>query len=295
MRSTGRSFRAAVFRMASGVGASQTQKVFVRSSLTYEWTHVTPSSAFCSTMSRVLLSPSPTDSSPAEKVRSTTYRGIDQTVGRDRTRAHRPDYLCCAGALPILGGEAQAQGLCARLDTRAHVELAEDRSHVVVHGSFREHETVGDLGVAKPFGDEPEHLAFPRCQTAGILSGCRARSADQTPDSPLTKTTRNDCRSRLRTEPLQLVVRPPKRVLLIRLGECERGFVGRAELAPELGGSIWIPRKLARIRLRRIRRRLKSESGPPPPHGESTAEPACAALDGHSQRHVSRVTQCIHV
>jgi hypothetical protein len=45
MQSTGRPLRAAVFLIASGVGASYTQKDLVESSLTNDCNHVTPSSA----------------------------------------------------------------------------------------------------------------------------------------------------------------------------------------------------------------------------------------------------------
>src|SRR5438067_7556184 len=87
------------------------QNVFTWFSLTYEWTHVTPSSAFCSTTAGH-RSPEGIRS-PSANVRSTTYRGISlpfrlrpllATVGGERAGAHRPNYPGCAVGLPILAG-----------------------------------------------------------------------------------------------------------------------------------------------------------------------------------------------
>src|SRR5438093_5640174 len=119
MRSTGSSLRAAVFLIASGLGASQMQNVFSRSSLTYEWTQVTPSSAFRSTTARQSAAPSPSAGigSPSVNVRSTRYRGNSLLLpsatllafdGRRGARpAHRPNYPGCSAALPILAGEPE--------------------------------------------------------------------------------------------------------------------------------------------------------------------------------------------
>src|SRR5580765_3265870 len=114
MRSTGRLFRPAVFLIASGFGASQTQNVFSRSSLTYEWTQVTPSSALRSTTARQSAAPSPSGGirNPSGNVRSTTYRGIlllplvrdpcshDRRL--ERTEPHPPHYPRWRVALRIL-------------------------------------------------------------------------------------------------------------------------------------------------------------------------------------------------
>jgi hypothetical protein len=64
--------RAAVRRIASGVGPSYTQKVRERSSLTYECSQLTPSSAFRSSTRRQTRSPSSVSGivRPPGKVRS---------------------------------------------------------------------------------------------------------------------------------------------------------------------------------------------------------------------------------
>src|SRR2546429_2732939 len=134
MRSTGRSLRLAVFLIASGLGASQMQNVFSRSSLTYEWTQVTPSSAFRSTTARQSAAPSPSArrGSPSVNVRSTRYRGNSLSVrpqlgsgrarvGVERAGAHRPNSLFWPAELPNLD-ERQPGGLGTRLAARVHAE-----------------------------------------------------------------------------------------------------------------------------------------------------------------------------
>src|SRR6267142_5834894 len=56
------------------------QNIFSRSSLTYEWTQLTPSSAFRSTTARHSAAASPLAGigSPSVNVRSTRYRGISR-------------------------------------------------------------------------------------------------------------------------------------------------------------------------------------------------------------------------
>src|SRR3954462_6355879 len=93
MRSTGISFKDDALRIASGVGASQTQNVLRLSSLTYECTQVTPSSVLRSTTVGQAGAPSgpPGIQSPSGNARSTTYRGISLSVPPcDRCSASDP-------------------------------------------------------------------------------------------------------------------------------------------------------------------------------------------------------------
>src|SRR5262249_61107388 len=41
-----------------------------------------------------------------------------------------------------------------------HLQLADDIGHVVAHGLRAEHQSVGDLAVARALGDEIEYLAL---------------------------------------------------------------------------------------------------------------------------------------
>src|SRR5438093_4417711 len=163
------------------------QNVLSRSSLTYEWTQLTPSSAFRSTTARHSAAPSPPAGigSPSVNVRSTRYRGnslllpsatllaFDGTRGA--RRAHRPNYPGCPAALPILAGEPEEDRLRARLAARAHVQLAKDRRDMVVDRLLGENEPLGDLGVAEPLRDELQHLELTRSQVGGILLRRRTR------------------------------------------------------------------------------------------------------------------------
>ena len=66
-------------------------------------------------------------------------------------------------ALPMLGGR-RVRRRRGRLAARPHAELAQDRRDVVVDRPRREHEPLGDLGVALPVGDQREHLDLARGQ-----------------------------------------------------------------------------------------------------------------------------------
>src|SRR6266542_994481 len=109
MRSTGSSLRSAVLRIASGLGPSNTQNVFVASSLTYECIHVTPSSALRSTTPQQLSAPfsSRGTRKPSGNVRSTMYRGILTPPWRGRER--------CATASRLGAGARHGLAAHARL------------------------------------------------------------------------------------------------------------------------------------------------------------------------------------
>src|SRR6266508_1969107 len=219
------------------------QNVFCRSSLTYEWTQVTPSSAFRSTTAKDSAAPSPPRTrSPSGKVRSTTYRGISLLLStatnapidgrRGARRAHRPDYRCCREALPILGSKSEAISLRARLAARPNAQLAEDGRNVMIDRPLGEHQPLGDFGIAQSFGDESEHLLLARCEAAWILPRRRTRSPRQPTSPAFAQTACDERRRRPRIQPLQFLQRAPQRLLLVRVRQCERSLVGAADLGP---------------------------------------------------------------
>ena len=55
---------------------------------------------------------------------------------------------------------------------RAKTEFDEYSSKVVLDGSFRQHESAGDGGVAESLGDQLGHIALARCQH-GVAGGIR--------------------------------------------------------------------------------------------------------------------------
>src|SRR6266511_2771111 len=202
------------------------QNVFSRSSLTYEWTQVTPSSAFRSTTARHRAAPSPSAGlgSPSVNVRSTRYRGNSLLLSsatlpafdgrRGARRAHRPNYLGCPAALPILGGKPEPGRLRGRLAARANAELPEDRRDVVVNRPLGEHEPLGDLGVAEPLRDEPEYLELARSQVGGVLLRRRPQSPRKPACPALPQSARDDGRRRPSTQLLKLVERAPENVVV---------------------------------------------------------------------------------
>lgn len=62
---------------------------------------------------------------------------------------------------PFLRGEAEPHRLGACFPARPHAELGEDRRDVVIHGFLGYNEPFRDLAIAKPLGQQAEHLDPP--------------------------------------------------------------------------------------------------------------------------------------
>ena len=88
----------------------------------------------------------------------------------------------------VLPGQAESNGLGARLSPRPHPQLAEDRAHVVVDGSLGEHELRRDLGIPQTVRDEPEQTAL----RIGDRCGLSAVAGDGRQDLPERRSGRND-------------------------------------------------------------------------------------------------------
>ena len=95
---------------------------------------------------------------------------------RPGARANRRNCLGCARRYrSSSSAERPRRGDC--LAARPRVELAQDRRDVVVDGAAREHEALGDLGVAQAVGDQREHLELARRQLRRRSPRSRPRPA----------------------------------------------------------------------------------------------------------------------
>ena len=118
-----------------------------------------------------------------------------------------------------------------------------------------------------------------RAREAGrVLPRRRPRPARDSARAALAQPPGDDRGRRRAPEPLQLVERPPERLLLVGIRERERRLVRAAELAPQLGR----PRPLARRAAARTAPPTSAgislvEAGAPSPAGELADEPAASA------------------
>lgn len=140
---------------------------------------------------------------------------------------------------------------------------------------FGEHEPIGDLGVAKSFGEKSKHLLLARRQAGRILPSRGARPPRQPACPAFAQTACDHRRRRPRIQPLKLLQRAPQRHLLVRVRERKRG-PGR------------IPGQLERVWLRRLRGNLLVDPGTPPPHGELAGQPGGLPLEREPERSLRR-------
>src|SRR4051812_23928701 len=89
---------------------------------------------------------------------------------------------------PRFAGEPESLRGARRLEPRPHVELAQDRRHVVVDRLLRQVQALGDLGIAQPLGQEREHVELASRETRGIAARRGARTARQAPLAEAAQT-----------------------------------------------------------------------------------------------------------
>jgi hypothetical protein len=106
---------------------------------------------------------------------------------------------------------------------------------VVIDGPLGEHEPSGDLCVSHSFGDKSENLSLAWGQAARIPPRRRTRSPREPTSSAFAKTACDVCCRGPCVQPLQLLQRTAQRLLFVRVCQRERGLVGAAGLALQLG------------------------------------------------------------
>ena len=92
-------------------------------------------------------------------------------------------------------------------------------------------------------------------------------------DPALPQPPGDDLGRRLCAEPLELVESTSKGAVIVRVGKREGGFVGAADLRPQLRCARPVAGDLDRVRLGRPIRRLVVESGAPAPARELSDRP----------------------
>src|ERR671923_1486762 len=213
------------------------QNVLRLSSVTYEWSHVTPASALLSTTDMQARAPSASEGipSPSGNVRSTMYRGIASsfrlpgvTLGPAPYRPHRPRSLSWRGELPILRRDLR------RLVAAADAELAEDGRHVVADRLLGDDEPCGDLRVRQAFGHEAEYFELALGQARRMLTRLGAGAAGDA-DAALAQLARDDRCRRARPDPQEDLVSAEQLLAVVTRRECETRVVRGVELLPERG------------------------------------------------------------
>src|SRR5579864_6600627 len=164
------------------------QNVFLWSSLTYEWTHVTPSSALVPTTDRQACAPLSVIgiSSPSGNTRSTMKRAIDNPPACYRgpqgphhcqarfrsARGHpwKGSRRCSIRVLISFWCALRPPGgnPCCDLHPRIESQLVEDVMHMVVDCALGEKQPVRDLAVAQAAGEQLGDLVLPFAQRSGL-------------------------------------------------------------------------------------------------------------------------------
>src|SRR5574337_443872 len=140
------------------------------------------------------------------------------------------------GTIPIfvpsssaLAEDTEPRGLGGGLAARARSELAQDRGDVVVDRSAGDDETVCDLRVSQPLGEECQHLGLASRQTGRARRRALARTARDALRTPVTQAASDDGGRGASTEPAELVERASLG-FLVTVGLRERSLVRALEL-----------------------------------------------------------------
>src|SRR5690242_2372362 len=185
------------------------QKVFLWSSLTYEWTHVTPSSALVPTTERHASDPLSVIgiSSPSGNMRSTMKRAIDNLLRAIAARKAASQVRLGLDQRPAIRRKAQcsAQLLCSflreprrDLHPRVEAQLGKDVVHVVVDRALREVQPLGDLAVAQAASKKLGDLVLTPAQGAGndwLLDCAQRRFGTGGKQAPCPRHARKVARS----------------------------------------------------------------------------------------------------
>ena len=106
---------------------------------------------------------------------------------------------------------------------------------MVVHGLGRDHEALGDVGVAQALGKQRQHLELARGQTCRIGARPGTRTSRQVPHAAVAQPPCDDRLGGLGAERLQSAHRRALGPAIVCLGERQRRLVGASELLPSRG------------------------------------------------------------
>src|SRR5882724_9341125 len=266
------------------------QKVLRLSSVTYDWTQVTPSSPLFATTARQVFSPlaSMGIDRPSGKVRSTRYRGMSPSfhskswTGSDRKgrRAgrHRERSLFCAGFLRFEQGGSLRFGDSS--PARANAQLVENGRHVVIDGLGRDKQAGGDLAIGQAERERVEDLLLAGGEIEGMLAARGARPPRDCAHAQLGQSAAKAGRGRTR---LQLVEGFQRRQHCLRVVALVAGQSRLVRAAKPLvlgGGAPPVALDLQRHRAGALVRGRWLASAAPDQDGEVGDVPGPARLPG---------------
>jgi hypothetical protein len=111
------------------------------------------------------------------------------------------------------------------LTARPHIELAQDRGDVVIDGLPAHDQPFGDLGVAKPLGEQRQNLQLTTGQPGRVRPGPGARSTRDPPFAQLAQPASGDGLRSPGAQLPKLVEGFAKCTGLTRVRERQRRFV----------------------------------------------------------------------
>jgi hypothetical protein len=114
-------------------------------------------------------------------------------------------------------------------------------------------------------------------------------TARQPPHAELPQPPGHDRRRRPRPQPQQLLQGAAQRLLLVGVGQGERGLVGAAGLAPAPGRPLPLAGELQRVPVRDAGRDRTAEAGAPAPVDQLTGQQPPVALQGERQDALGRL------
>ena len=177
------------------------------------------------------------------------------------------------------------RGLAAARD----VELPKDRRDMVADGLLGEEEALGDVGVAKPLGDEPRPR--PRARSGRRVLPRRGPRAARQALAPRSRRRRATIATAGSAPSLQSCSSARAAHLVVSAGEGKRALVGAAKLGQRLGRPLVFARELGRVGLGDSARDLLVDPGSAAPDGDSPMEGRLArASAGREAESVSGAT-----
>ena len=132
------------------------------------------------------------------------------------------------------GGASAPRGRGRGLAAGVHIQLLEDRRHVVIHGPLGHEQSLSDLAVSEAFAHQRKHLDLPRREPGRVLPRGRTWPARERTGTALAQLPRDDGRRGPGAQSLERLMGASHHPLVVGARKRERRLVGTAKLGPQV-------------------------------------------------------------
>lgn len=130
---------------------------------------------------------------------------------------------------PELSGER------GRLAARPHIQLGENRGHVVIDGLLRDEKPARDICVAPALGQQHDHFKLTARESMRVLFRALLRTSRYPARAASAELPSRGASHRPRAQLLENRQGRPQRALDVRIGKGHGLFVGASKLGPGAG------------------------------------------------------------